>query len=125
LKLRSTTFLVHQYDEAIRFFVDQLGFELLEDTLLGEGKRWVVVAPSESGASLVLAEAVGQEQEQQIGHQTGGRVSFFLSTDQFWADYTRMKSAGIIFLETPRQETYGTVVVFQDLYGNKWDLIEA
>jgi catechol 2,3-dioxygenase-like lactoylglutathione lyase family enzyme len=124
-KLASATIVVRDYEEAIRYFVDQLGFILLEDTLLGEGKRWVLVTPSESSASFVLAKAVSQEQELHIGNQTGGRVSFFLRTDQFWVDYKRMLSKGIEFMEEPRQEDYGTVVVFKDLYGNKWDLIET
>lgn len=119
------TLVVRDYDEAIAFFVDALRFQVREDTPMGDGKRWVVVAPSdESGASLLLALAVNPEQSVHIGNQTGGRVAFFLHTDNFWGDYHRMQAHGVRFAEEPRQEPYGQVVVFFDLYGNKWDLLE-
>ncbi len=119
------TFLVRDYDEAIRFFTEKLGFCLVEDTPLLPEKRWVLVAPAkESETRLLLAKAVTPEQETAIGNQSGGRVFLFLYTDNFWRDYQRMKSCGVIFRETPRNETYGTVAVFEDLYGNKWDLLE-
>ena len=120
--------LVHDYDEAIRFFVDALQFELKEDTVLGGGKRWVVVAPRQSqggqGAGLLLAQAIGGEQMARIGDQTGGRVFLFLQTDDFEADHAHMQAHGVHFEETPRQEVYGTVAVFRDLCGNKWDLLQ-
>lgn len=118
--------LVRDYDEAIDYFTRCLRFTLLEDTDRGGGKRWVVVSPpgSTGGGNLLLACAVNPEQESRIGDQTGGRVFLFLHTDDFWGDYTFMKSQGVDFIEQPRQEEYGTVVVFRDLYGNKWDLIQ-
>jgi lactoylglutathione lyase len=116
--------VVRDYDEAIEFFTHALGFELLEDTDLGQGKRWVLVAPPDSrGTSLLLARAVNPEQSSRIGNQTGGRVFLFLHTDDFWTDYHRMKERGVRFRETPREEDYGTVAVFEDLCGNKWDLL--
>jgi catechol 2,3-dioxygenase-like lactoylglutathione lyase family enzyme len=116
--------VVRDYDEAIDFFTGVLGFQLIEDTAMGDGKRWVVVAPADShGTTLLLARAVTHEQASRIGNQTGGRVFLFLRTDDFWRDYRAMKERGVKFLEEPRQEEYGTVVVFADLYGNKWDLI--
>lgn len=119
------TFLVRDYDEAIAWFTGALRFELLEDTPLGEGKRWVRVAPpGAAGAALLLAEAASPEQERRIGDQTGGRVAFFLNTDDFWGDHAHMQAHGVRFAEQPRREPYGTVVVFYDLYGNAWDLIE-
>ena len=119
------TLLVQDYDEALAFFTDALGFRVVEDTPLGEGKRWVVVAPPGSaGASLLLAEAATPEQTARIGNQTGGRVFLFLHTDDFWHDYSEMRKRGVKFVREPRQETYGTVAVFEDLYGNKWDLLE-
>ncbi len=118
-------FLVREYDEAILFFTDALGFTLVEDTPLEAGKRWVVVAPPASdGASLLLARAATPEQLDHVGNQTGGRVFLFLHTHDFWGDYHRMQSRGIRFNAQPRQESYGLVVVFLDLYGNKWDLIQ-
>jgi catechol 2,3-dioxygenase-like lactoylglutathione lyase family enzyme len=118
--------VVREYDEAIDFFCGKLGFELLEDTYQPEqDKRWVVVAPpGGGGSSLLLARATGPEQEAAIGRQTGGRVFLFLSTDDFWRDYRAMSSAGIRFIREPKTESYGTVAVFEDLYGNLWDLIE-
>ena len=119
------TLLVHDYDEAIRFFTDSLHFTVVEDTLLGSGKRWVVVAPSDSqGASLLLAKAATPEQSAQVGNQSGGRVFLFLYTTDFWNDYRAMLLRGVRFAEEPREEAYGRVVVFTDLYGNKWDLVQ-
>ena len=115
--------LVRDYDEAIRFFTLALRFVLLEDESLGGGKRWVRVSPSAGGAALLLAKAATPEQERAIGNQSGGRVFMFLRTDDFHADFEHMKMHGVRFTETPRHEAYGTVVVFLDLYGNKWDLI--
>lgn len=119
------TLLVGNYDDAIAFYTKKLGFTLVEDTDLGGGKRWVLVAPPNSGGTkLLLAQAGNSEQAQFVGNQTGGRVFLFLETNNFRRDYERMKANGVVFLEEPRIEAYGTVVVFQDLYGNKWDLIE-
>ncbi|MCM5559754.1 VOC family protein [Pleomorphomonas sp. JP5] len=116
--------LVADYDEAIAFYVDTLGFSLIEDTPLGDGKRWVRVGPGGTGAALLLAQADGPEQAAHIGDQTGGRVFLFLETDDFARDYALFSARGVHFLEEPRLETYGTVAVFEDLYGNRWDLIE-
>jgi nitroreductase/catechol 2,3-dioxygenase-like lactoylglutathione lyase family enzyme len=121
--LSLVTLVVRDYDEAIAFFTNALGFALLEDTLLDGGKRWVRVGPQDGGAALLLARAATPEQEAAIGNQTGGRVGFFLRTDDFTRDYERMPAAGVRFTEAPRNEAYGRVVVFLDLYGNKWDLI--
>ena len=117
--------VVADYDEAIHYYVEKLGFYLMEDTDLGEGKRWVRIAPSlNSDFSLLLAKAQGEIQKSRIGNQTGGRVFLFLQTGNFWKEYEEMKEKGVHFLEKPREESYGMVVVFQDLYGNKWDLIQ-
>ncbi|OKL43238.1 VOC family protein [Pseudovibrio exalbescens] len=118
--------VVKDYDEAIDFYVNKLQFELIEDTYQPEqDKRWVVVAPPNSqGATLLLAKASKPEQQPFIGNQTGGRVFLFLSTDDFWRDYERMKSLGIKFIRDPKKQDYGTVAVFEDLYGNLWDLLE-
>jgi len=119
------TLVVRDYDEALAFFTQKLGFQLLEDTPLPGNKRWVlVVPPNSSGAALLLAEAATPEQSHAIGNQTGGRVSLFLHTDDFWRDYHTYQSRGVRFLESPREELYGTVAVFEDLYGNKWDLLQ-
>lgn len=121
--LGSVTVLVRDYDEAITFYVQALGFELVEDTPLDDGKRWVVVRPQgarETG--LLLARATG-EQTAHVGNQTGGRVGWILNTTDFDGDHARMLAAGVVFDEVPRQEPYGKVAVFQDLYGNRWDLI--
>lgn len=123
------TLVVREYDEAIAFFTGKLGFELVEDSVatdrLGQEKRWVLVAPPNSqGTKLLLARASTPEEETRIGNQTGGRVFLFLHTDDFWRDYRQMIERGVKFKETPRDETYGTVAVFEDLYGNKWDLLE-
>jgi catechol 2,3-dioxygenase-like lactoylglutathione lyase family enzyme len=117
--------VVRDYDEAIAFFVDAIGFELVDDTRLGEDKRWVVVAPTDgTGASLLLARAADEAQAQRVGDQTGGRVGFFLFTDDFDRQHGRMAAAGVQFVEPARHEPYGTVAVFEDLYGNRWDLIQ-
>ena len=118
--------VVRDYDEAIEFFCTTLHFKLVEDTYQPEqDKRWVVVAPpGSSGTNLLLARATTPEQEAHIGSQTGGRVFLFLSTDNFWRDYKKMHSAGIKFVREPKSEPYGIVAVFEDLYGNLWDLIE-
>jgi catechol 2,3-dioxygenase-like lactoylglutathione lyase family enzyme len=117
--------LVDDYDAAIRHFVDDLGFVLLEDSDRGGGKRWVRVAPAaDSTTALLLARAVGDRQQAAIGDQHGGRVGWFLETDDFWRDYRRMQSRGVRFCEAPREEDYATVVVFEDRYGNRWDLLQ-
>ena len=118
--------LVKDYDEAIAFFTQKLGFELLEDTYQAEqNKRWVVVSPPGSnGATLLLARASKPEQQPFIGNQTGGRVFLFLNTDDFWRDYDAMKAKGITFVREPKEQEYGTVAVFEDLYGNLWDLLQ-
>jgi Lactoylglutathione lyase and related lyases len=117
--------VVADYDEAIAFYRDRVGFLVVQDTALGQGKRWVLLAPpGGSGARLLLARADGPEQEAVIGRQAGGRVMLFLETDDFAADHQRLLEAGITFLEAPRHEPYGSVAVFIDLYGNKWDLIQ-
>jgi catechol 2,3-dioxygenase-like lactoylglutathione lyase family enzyme len=117
--------LVRDYDEAIAWFTSRLRFELIEDSPLGDGKRWVLVAPSRgAGTALLLARAATPEQESRIGNQTGGRVFMFLHTDDFERDHREMKGRGVQFVEEPRHEAYGTVVVFKDLYGNKWDMIQ-
>ncbi len=121
--LATVALLVRDYDEAIAFYVGALGFGLVEDVPLG-AKRWVVVAPAAGGARLLLARAEGPAQMARIGDQTGGRVFLFLETDDFERDHAAFTAAGVRFLETPRREAYGTVAVFEDLYGNRWDLIE-
>ena len=124
-KIGYVTILVRDYDEAIAFYTGVLRFDLIEDTALGGGKRWVLVAPpGTSGTCLLLAKASTSEQADRIGNQTGGRVFLFLHTDDFWRDYNEMRSYGLQFMEEPRQESYGTVAVFVDLYGNRWDLLE-
>lgn len=126
-QLGSITFLVRDYDEALAYFVQTLRFELLQDESLGtEGKRWVRVVPAGGkGTALLLARAANPEQQRHVGAQGGGRVFLFLQTDNFQQDYEGMKLRGVRFLEEPRAESYGRVVVFADLYGNKWDLIEV
>jgi catechol 2,3-dioxygenase-like lactoylglutathione lyase family enzyme len=123
--LAMVALVVRDYDEAIRFFVDTLGFELIEDTPIPEqSKRWVVVAPpGDTGCRLLLARASTAEQKSRIGNQTGGRVFLFLHTDDFWRDYHRYRAQGVVFEREPREEPYGTVAVFRDLYGNLWDLL--
>lgn len=123
--LALVSLLVRDYDEAITFFTQALRFDLIEDTPLSDQKRWVVVAPKGSqGSALLLAKASTEEQKSCIGNQTGGRVFLFLHTDDFWSDYRHMQDHHVRFTEEPRQETYGLVVVFLDLYGNKWDLVQ-
>jgi catechol 2,3-dioxygenase-like lactoylglutathione lyase family enzyme len=117
--------VVNDYDEAINFYCKQLGFELIEDTVMSATKRWVMVKPKgEGNCSLLLAKAADAEQESRIGNQTGGRVFLFLYTDDFRRDYNSYSSKGIAFVREPKEEVYGTVAVFKDLYGNLWDLIE-
>ena len=116
--------VIDDYDAAIKHYVEDLGFTLLEDTTLTAEKRWVVVAPSDQGARILLAKAANESQKAAIGNSTGGRVGFFLYTTEFSQTYELYKSRGIEFIESPRQEAYGQVVVFKDKYGNKWDLIE-
>ena len=118
-----TTLVVPDYDDAIAFYVDALGFALVEDTDLGGGKRWVVVEPS-GGGRLLLAKASGETQAAAIGNQTGGRVAFFLQTDDFTDTHNRFTASGVSFLEEPRHEAYGTVAVFSDPFGNRWDLLQ-
>ncbi len=123
--IAALTLVVKNYDEAIHFYVETMGFTLVEDTRLGADKRWVLVSPpGDSVCSLLLAKAVGDEQLKAVGNQTGGRVFLFLNTNNFDRDYNAMLSRGVSFLEKPRHEPYGTVAVFEDLYGNKWDLLE-
>jgi uncharacterized glyoxalase superfamily protein PhnB len=123
--LAGISLVVNDYDEAIDFYTRKLSFTLLEDTRMSETKRWVVVAPPGStGCTLLLAKAANDAQKAAVGNQTGGRVFLFLHTDDFDRDYNQMQQAGIEFIESPRQEAYGKVVVFADLYGNRWDLIE-
>jgi len=114
---------VREYDEALAFYVEKLGFEKVEDTDLGGGKRWVRVRPPGSGASILLAKAVGDRQLASVGNQTGGRVFVFLETDDFWRDYNALVARGVSFVRPPTDEPYGTVAVFEDLYGNTFDLI--
>ena len=115
--------LVADYDEAIAYYVGKLGFTLVEDTDMGGGKRWVVVSPGTDGTDFLLARATG-DQVKAIGQQGGGRVWLFLHTDDFAGDHARMTAAGVTFLEEPRHEAYGTVAVFEDLSGNRWDLLQ-
>ncbi|MDX5406702.1 MAG: VOC family protein [Chromatiaceae bacterium] len=123
--LGSVALLVHDYDEAIAFYTTKMGFVLLQDTDLGAGKRWVQLSPpGRNGASLLLAKASKPEQTAVVGNQAGGRVFLFLHTNDFWRDYQAMVAKGVQFNELPREEPYGTVAVFEDLYGNKWDLLQ-
>lgn len=120
----SVAIIVREYDEAIKWYCGTLGFRLVEDTVLTDTKRWVRVAPPESrDFSLLLARAVTPEQSSRIGNQTGGRVFLFLNTDDFWHDYDALSRKGVVFRRSPAEESYGTVAVFEDLYGNLWDLI--
>jgi catechol 2,3-dioxygenase-like lactoylglutathione lyase family enzyme len=123
-RLSLTALIVRDYDEAIAFYRDAVGFDLIEDTDMGGGKRWVVVRPPGSQGGLLLARAVNDAQSAQIGGQGGGRVWLFLETDDFARDQGRMTAAGVKFAEAPRKEPYGIVAVWEDLYGNRWDLIE-
>lgn len=122
--IRYVTLLVRDYDEAIAFFIGALGFELVEDTRLDD-KRWVLVAPpGTAGTSLLLAKAATPQQIALIGAQAAGRVFLFLQTSDFWRDYDAMQDRGVVFCETPRKENYGTVAVFEDVCGNRWDLLQ-
>lgn len=117
--------VVNDYDEAIRFYTEKLNFRLLEDTRLSKTKRWVRVAPpGTSECGLLLAKADSDEQKSRVGNQTGGRVFLFLYTDDFWRDYKTMTEKGVVFTRPPATESWGTVAVFRDLYGNLWDMIE-
>lgn len=123
-RIATVSLVVRDYDEAIAWFRDRLGFDLIEDVDLGAGKRWVVVAAGSGGARLLLAEPANDAQAARIGDQTGERVFLFLETDDFHRDHARMSDKGVRFRETPREEAYGRVAVFEDLYGNLWDLLE-
>ncbi len=122
-KLALLSILVPDYDDGIAFFVGKMGFDLLEDTDLGQGKRWVRVAPAGAQTAFLLAKAVGDQQVDAIGNQGGGRVWLFLQTDDFDGDYARMQDNGVQFEEAPRNEPYGKVAIFRDPFGNRWDLI--
>ena len=121
--IASLALLVADYDEAIGFYVGKLGFLLIDDTPLGDGKRWLRVSPATGGTALLLARADGPEQAEHIGDQTGGRVFLFLETDDFARDHAAMLAAGVEFEEAPRHEPYGSVAVWRDPFGNRWDLI--
>ena len=123
-KIAHIALVVRDYDEAIVWFTGKLGFALVADTDMGGGKRWVLVAPPGGGTQLLLAKAVGPEQETRIGNQTGGRVFLFLETDDFARDYEAFKARGVVFVRPPSRESYGTVAVFEDICGNRWDMIE-
>ena len=117
--------VVKDYDEAIEFYTKKLNFELVEDTKQSEEKRWVLVKPKgATETAILLAKAANEEQQSRVGNQTGGRVFMFLYTDDFWRDYNQMQEKGINFVREPKEEVYGTVAVFEDLYGNLWDLLE-
>lgn len=117
--------VVRDYDEALTYFINVLGFELIENMSLEHEKRWVLIAPPGSqGTCLLLTRAVTPEQASRVGNQTGGRVFLFLHSDDFWRDYHAMKRRGVKFQEIPREEPYGTVAVFEDIYGNRWDLLQ-
>ena len=123
-RIGAISLLVHDYDAAVAFYVGKLGFDLSEDTDMGGDKRWVRVTPKGGETSLLLARATTEAQQAQVGNQAGGRVWLFLETDDLLRDHAAWLAAGVVFRETPRHETYGKVVVFEDLYGNAWDLIE-
>lgn len=125
-RIGQISLLVNDYDEAIEFYTQKLGFDLVEDTNLSPDKRWVVVSPKGlNGCNLLLAKASNEEQISRIGNQTGGRVLLFLYTDNFERDYSNLKEKGVKIIGEPRHEAYGSVLVFEDIYGNKWDMIEA
>jgi len=123
-RIVTITLVVADYNEAIAWYTERLGFRLFEDTDLGGGKRWVTVGPADNGVRLLLAQPKNAEERSRVGNQTGGRVFLFLETDDFARDHSAMLSRGVEFQETPRHEAYGTVAVFADLYGNLWDLLE-
>jgi len=124
-KIAHIALVVNDYDEAIKFYTEKLDFELIEDTKLNETKRWVLVSPpGAKECCLLLAKAANDKQRESVGNQTGGRVFLFLFTDDFWRDYNKMLTKGINFVRPPKNEEYGTVAVFEDLYGNLWDLLE-
>ena len=123
-RIALTTLVVRDYDEAIAFYRDKIGFEVVEDTPLGDGKRWVVMAPAGATGGLLLARGVGERQQARAGDQTGGRVGFFLFTDDFARDHAAMTARGVRFVRAPKSEPYGTVAVWEDLYGNLWDLLQ-
>ena len=124
-RIAHLSLVVADYDEAIRFYTEKLGFELLEDSVLSDTKRWVIVAPKgPAGCNLLLAKAANEEQKSRIGNQTGGRVFLFLYTDDFWRDYRNLQETGVTIVRQPVVEPYGTVAVFADLYGNQWDLLQ-
>ena len=122
--LSKITLVVRDYDEAIAYFIGVLGFRLVENTDMGGGKRWVVVSPGEGSADILLAKGASEAQLARAGDQTGGRVAFFLDTDDFDRDHAAFLARGVNFLEAPREEAYGKVAVFADIYGNKWDLVQ-
>lgn len=125
-KIAHVALVVEDYDDAIDFYTKKIGFELIEDTKLNEEKRWVLLKPKGAAeTAILLAKASNTEQEGRIGNQTGGRVFLFLYTDNFWRDYQIMVEKGVKFVREPKEEIYGTVAVFADLYGNLWDLLEA
>ena len=124
-RIAHISLVVDDYDEAIEFYTRKLGFRLIEDTRLTDKKRWVIIAPpGASECCLLLAKAADEKQRAAIGNQTGGRVFLFLFTDDFWRDYNEMISRGIEFVREPKEQSYGMVAVFKDLYGNQWDLLE-
>jgi catechol 2,3-dioxygenase-like lactoylglutathione lyase family enzyme len=124
-KIAHFALVVEDYDEAIKFYTEKLHFDLIEDSPLSDTKRWVLVAPKGSKeTSILLAKAVNDEQKSRVGNQTGGRIFLFLYTDDFWRDYKNMQAEGIKFVRPPLEEIYGIVAVFEDLYGNLWDLLE-
>ena len=125
-RIAHVSILVSDYEETIEFYTQKLGFDLIEDTILSEDKRWVLIAPKNSnGFSLLLAKASSDLQKSRIGNQTGGRVFLFLNTDNIKRDFETFKNKGVKFIREPKTEAYGTVAVFEDLYGNQWDLIES
>jgi catechol 2,3-dioxygenase-like lactoylglutathione lyase family enzyme len=124
MNIAHVTLVVRDYDEAVAWYTEKLGFTLIEDTALSAEKRWVLVAPHANATGLLLAKAAKPQQVERVGDQTGGRVFLFLHTDNFARDYEALRSKGVHFVEAPRQEAYGTVAVFEDLYGNRCDLIE-
>ncbi|WP_077287305.1 VOC family protein [Cognaticolwellia aestuarii] len=124
-RISNIALVVEDYDDAIAFYTKKLNFQLIEDTELGGGKRWVQISPPNgNGTNILLAKASNAQQSQSVGNQAGGRVFLFLQTNDFWRDYQEMKAQGVEFTEEPREEEYGTVVVFKDLYGTQWDLLQ-